>query len=223
MKTSSDLQRDVLDELEFDPVLDAGGIGVSVADGVVTLHGHVRSYADKIAAETTVKRVAGVRGVANDLTVTLWPGAERDDTDIARAAVRALEWNTWVPEGAVKVTVKDGWVTLEGAVEWQYQRDTARKTVEHLTGVKGVDNLVTLKPRVLPNEVERRIVSAFQRAASLDAKHVHVATIGGRVILRGAVRSWLERDDAERAAWAVPGVTEVENNLAVGAAAYATV
>lgn len=222
MKTSSELQRDVLDELDFDPVLDPAGIGVSVADGVVTLNGHVRSYADKIAAETTVKRVAGVKGVANDLAVVLWPRTERDDTDIAQAAVRTLEWDTWLPKGAVTVTVRDGWVTLEGALDWQYQRDTARKAVAHLTGVKGVTNLITLKPRVLPDEVERRIQSAFQRAASLDAKHVHVATVGGRVILRGTVRSWTERDDAERTAWAVPGVTEVENDLAVGVAEYAT-
>jgi osmotically-inducible protein OsmY len=223
MKTPSELKHDVEDELEFDPVLDAAGIGVSVTDGVVTLDGHVRSYADKIAAETTVKRVAGVKGVANDLTVTLWPGTERDDTDIALAAVHALEWNTWLPRGAITVTVKDGWVTLDGALDWQYQRETARRAVDHLTGVKGVITRITLKARVVPGEVERRVQSAFQRAASLDARQVHVETVGGRVILRGTVRSWAEREDAERAAWSVPGVTEVDNDIVIGAVEYAVV
>ena len=223
MRTSSELQRDVLDELEFDPVIDAGGIGVSVIDGVVTLTGHVRSYPDKIAAETAAKRVAGVKGVANDLSVTLWPGTERDDTDIAQAAVRALEWNPRVPKGAVKVTVKDGWVTLEGSVDWNYQREAAALAVEPLGGVTRVVNRIALRPKVVPNAVEKRVQSAFQRSASIDAKHVHAETYGGRVILRGVVRSWAEREDAERAAWSVAGVTEVDNHLVVGAPELAAV
>jgi osmotically-inducible protein OsmY len=221
MKTPSELQRDVMEELDFDPSLDASGIGVSVNDGVVTLDGHVRSYLEKTAAERAAKRVMGVKGVANDLTVTLLAGAQRDDTDIAAAAVRALEWNSWIPTGAVTVTVRRGWVTLEGAVDWQYQRETARKAVEHLSGVVGVTNLIALQPKVFPGSVDKRIQSAFQRAASLDAKHVHVETIGGRVILRGTVRSWAERDDAERAAWSVAGVTEVDNEISVGAVEFA--
>jgi osmotically-inducible protein OsmY len=221
MKTPSELQRDVLDELDFDPVLDAAGIGVSVTDGVVTLNGNVRSYADKIAAETTVKRVAGVKGVANDLKVELWPGTEHDDTRIARAAVSVLDWSMWVPKDAVTVTVKDGWVTLEGTVDWQYQREAALRAVGQLSGVKGVTSLMRVKPRVLPTDVERRIQSAFQRTASLDAKHVHVDTVGSRVVLRGQVRTWAEREDADRAAWSVPGVTEVENDLVIGVSEYA--
>ena len=222
MKTTTELQHDVIEELDFDPTLDASQIGVSASDGVVTLSGHVGSYADRLAAEKAAKRVLGVRGVANDLKVVLIAGMERDDTDIAQAAVHALRWDTWIPKDAVTVTVKSGWVTLEGALDWQYQRDAACRAVEHLTGVKGVTNLITIKPRVLPGEVERRIHASFRRAAILDAKKVHVGTVGGRVILRGAVRSWAERADAERAAWSVTGVTEVENNLAVGTAEYAT-
>ena len=221
MKTERELQRDVMDELEFDPSLDAAAIGVSVAGGVVTLDGQVPTYADKLAAERAAKRVEGVKGVANDLTVTLHFGSERDDTDIARAAVRSLEWNAWLPRGAVQVTVKNGWATLEGTLDWKYQRDAARSAVEHLTGVKGVTDLITLKPRVIPREVEWRIQSAFQRAASLDAKHVHVETLGGRVILRGSVRSWAEREDAERAAWSLAGVTQVDNDLVVDTAVLA--
>ncbi|HEX6913406.1 MAG TPA: BON domain-containing protein [Longimicrobium sp.] len=222
MKTHEELRQDVTDELMFDPSLDEAGIGVAVTNGgVVTLTGHVGSYADKMAAEKAAKRVAGVNALANDLKVTLFAGTQRDDTDIAEAAVSALKWNTWLPTDAVKVVVKDGWITLEGTLDWQYQKDTARKAVEHLRGVKGVTNLVTLKPRVLPQEVEKKVQSAFARAATLDAKHVHAAAIGGRVVLSGDVRSWAEREDAERAAWSVTGVTEVDNNLTVGAMAYA--
>ncbi|HEU0012587.1 MAG TPA: BON domain-containing protein [Longimicrobium sp.] len=222
MKTPSELQRDVMDELEFDPRFDASGIGVAVSDGgVVTLTGHVESYAAKVATENAVKRVKGVKGVANDLSVRLWAGTERDDTDIAHAAVNALAWNTWLPRDAVTVTVKNGWVTLEGSLDWQYQREDARATVAHLTGVKGVTNLTTVKATVAPAAVENSVKSAFQRSASIDANHVHVETIGGRVILRGKVRSWVERDDAERAAWSVAGVTQVDNDLSIGVTEYA--
>lgn len=222
MKTHEELRQDVMDELTFDPSLDEAGIGVAVTNGgVVTMTGHVGSYADKMAAEKAAKRVAGVNALANDLKVTLFAGTQRDDTDIAEAAVSALKWNTWLPTDAVKVVVKDGWITLEGTLDWQYQKDTARKAVEHLRGVKGVTNLVTLKPRVLPQEVEKKVQSAFARAATLDAKQVHAVAIGGRVILSGSVRSWAERADAERAAWSVTGVTEVDNNLTVGAMQFA--
>jgi osmotically-inducible protein OsmY len=223
MKTSAEVQRDVLEELEFDPSLDSAAIGVAVDDGVVTLSGHVPTYAHRAAAERAARRIAGVRAVADELRVELAAGSLRDDTDIAQAAVAALEWSLWVPEGAVRVVVDKGWVTLEGALPWKYQKDAAYHAVEHLTGVKGVSNLIALKPVAKPVDVERRIQGALQRAASLDAKKIHVETIGGRVILRGTVRSFAERDDAERAAWSAAGVSSVDNEIAVGAAAYAAV
>jgi osmotically-inducible protein OsmY len=217
MKKPGELKADVLDELAFEPSLDEAGIGVAVNDGVVTLSGHVKSYAEKMAAERAVKRVHGVHGIANDLTVELWPGFQRDDTDVARAAVNALRWNTWLPEGAVTVVVKGGWVTLEGSVPWQYQKIEAERALAHLQGVKGVTNQVAVKSPVQATQVERRVQSAFQRAASLDARQVHVETAGNTVILRGTVRSWAELEDAERAAWSVPGVTGVRNELEITA------
>ena len=215
MKTSAELKTDVMDELMFEPSVDEAGIGVAVNEGVVTLTGHVRNFAEKMAAERAVKRVDGVHGVANDLKVELWPGFQHDDTDIAQAAVHALRWNTWLPANSVTVSVMDGWVTLEGSMPWQYQKQEAMLAVQHLRGVKGVTNQIVVKPSLQAAQVERKIQSAFQRAASLDARKVHVETAGSVAILRGTVRSWAEHEDAERAAWSVPGVTAVRNELEI--------
>ncbi len=223
MITSAELRRDVLDELDFEPSLDAAAIGVAVDDGVVTLNGRVGTYAERMVAERAARRVSGVRGVANELQVELRPGSIRDDTLIAQAAVNALGWSTVVPGHALTVTVNKGWVKLEGEVPWGYQRDAAVRAVSALTGVKGVSNLITLKPVARPQEVERRIQSALQRSASLDAKKIHVETIGGRVFLRGTVRSFAEREDAERAAWSAPGVVAVDDELVVGTSVSAAV
>jgi osmotically-inducible protein OsmY len=223
MKTPGELRTDVVDELAFEPSLGETGIGVAVNDGVVTLTGHVKSYTEKMAAERAAKRVHGVHGIANDLTVELWPGFRRDDTDIAQAAVNALAWNAWLPQDAVTVVVKEGWVTLEGSVPWQYQKLEAERAVSHLQGVKGVINQIAVKARVQATQVERRIQGAFQRAASLDSRQVHVETAGSMVFLRGTVRSWAEHEDAERAAWSVPGVTEVRNDLVIGVEELAAV
>lgn len=218
MRTASELQRDVQDELTWEPGLNVAEVGVSATDGVVTLTGHVDSYAEKLRAERAAKRVLGVHGVANDLVVKLPGASERDDTDIARAALDVLRWHTLIPEDRIQVVVKSGWVNLEGEVDWQYQRESAVKLVESLTGVRGVTNNVTVHPKVRPEQIQSRIESALQRTASLDARKVHVeTTMGGKVILRGTVRTWAEREDAERAAWSAPGVKEVESHIALDA------
>jgi osmotically-inducible protein OsmY len=215
MKTSADLKTDVMDELLFDPSVDETGIGVAVEDGVVTLSGHTKSYAEKLAAEDAVRRVEGVQAVANELKVELWPGFQHDDTDVAHAVAHALRWNSWLPANAVTASVSDGWVTLEGSVPWQYQKQEAKLAIQRLQGVKGVTSRIEVEPRVQATEVERKIQSAFQRAASLDARQVHVETSGSRAILRGKVRSFAESQDAERAAWSVPGVTSVRNETEI--------
>ena len=215
MKTAAELKTDVMDELTFEPSVDEAGIGVGVEEGIVTLSGHVKSYAEKVAAEAAAKRVDGVQGIANELKVELWPGFQRDDADLAKAAVHALRWNSWLPADAVTVSVSDGWVTLDGSVPWQFQKQEALLAVQRLQGVKGVTDNVEVKPRVQATQVERKIQSAFQRAASLDAGKIWVQTAGSVVTLRGTVRSWAEHQDAERAAWAVPGVTAVRNDLEI--------
>ena len=215
MKSDMDLRRDVLDELEWEPSIDAAEIGVTAHDGVVTLTGDVKSYTEKMTAERVTKRIQGVRAIANDIEVRLPGTAERTDSDIARAAVDALKWRTLVPVGRIKVSVSNGWITLEGEADWQYEKDAAFEAVHHLVGVKGVTNLIALKPRASATEVKSRIEAAFRRSAELDAQKVRVETRDGKVTLRGDVQSWSERQEAERTAWAAPGVIQVENLIAI--------
>jgi osmotically-inducible protein OsmY len=215
MKTDSELERDVRDELAWHPGLDATDIAISVKKGVVTLAGYVRSYTDKLDAEIAAKRVAGVMGVANDLEVRLPHIDERPDPDIARDAVSAIKTQLPVSSEHIKVIVKNGWVTLEGQVEWQYQRSIAESAVKGLKGVKGVSNLVLLRPKAEPSDIKRKIQEAFRRSAEIDASHITVEAHGGEVVLKGKVRSWIERAEAERAAWAAPGVTNVDDRIVV--------
>jgi osmotically-inducible protein OsmY len=205
----------VKDELQWDPNLDATDIAVSVKKGVVTLAGFVKNYADKYEAESAAKRVAGVLAVANDIEVRLPSVDERPDPEIARDAVAAIKSQLPISSEHIKVVVKNGWVTLEGKVEWQYQKNTAENAVRRIKGVKGVSNLIQLKPRAQPSEIKRKIQEAFRRNAEIDANRITVEAKGSEVILKGTVRSWIEREEAERAAWAAPGVTKVEDRIVV--------
>src|ERR1700730_8693945 len=215
MKSDSEIERDVKEELQWDPDLDATDIAVSVKKGVVTLAGFVKSYTDKYEAEAAAKRVAGVAGLANDLEVRMPSVDERPDPEIARDAVSAIKSQLPISSERIKVVVKNGWVTLEGQVEWQYQKSTAENAVRRIKGVKGVSNLIVLKPRAEPAEIKNKIMDAFKRNAEVDANRIQIEAHGSEVILKGTVRSWIEREEAERVAWSAPGVTKVEDRIVV--------
>ena len=214
--TDLELKKNVESELNWEPSINAAEIGVAVKDGIATLTGHVQSYWQKIAAERAASRVSGVKAVVNQLEIRLPSSSERTDEDLARAALNALTWSISVPADRIKVKVSKGWITLEGTVEWQYQKAAAERAVRDLVGVRGVVNLVDVKPQASPVEVKAAIEAALKRSAEVDANHIKVETDGDKVILRGTVRSWAEREEAERAAWRSPGVRFVDNRIAVG-------
>jgi osmotically-inducible protein OsmY len=215
MKTDAQLHQDIMEELNWEPSVNATHMEVAVKDGVVTLVGAVSSLTEKWTVEHVVKGIAGVQAVANDLAVQLPGASERTDSDIARAAVHGLEWSTSVPHDRLTVTIRDGWITLEGSVDWPYQKTAAEDVVRPLMGVKGVTNRIAVQPQVTAPDIATRIAVAFKRNAALEAQKVWVETEGGKVILRGNLHSWLERMEAERVALAAPGVTEVENHINV--------
>jgi osmotically-inducible protein OsmY len=216
VKTDAQLQRDVIDELRWDPSVGNAEIGVAAKNGVVTLSGQIDTFAKKFAAVRAAERVAGVRALAEEMKVVIAPTHTRSDTDIAHAVATTLKWDVQVPDEKVKARVEEGWVWLEGEVTWQYQSVAAERVVHNLTGVRGVTNLLKVMSRTSVPDVKQRIENAFKRHAELDAKQIQVETRDGRVTLRGKVRSWAERQDAELAVWAAPGVTELDDQLAVG-------
>jgi osmotically-inducible protein OsmY len=215
MKTDSEIARDVEQELRADPQIDATDIAVTVKNGVVTLTGFVHSYNEKVEAERVAKRVAGVVGVANDIEVHLRDVDERPDPEIARDVVAALRRELPVSWERIKVTVARGRVRLEGDLEWRYQRENAERTVRRIPGVTGISNLLRIRPVAPAVEVKRRIEEALLRSAEIDADHITVEANGDAVVLKGTVRSWAEREEAERAAWLAPGVAKVDNQIVV--------
>ncbi len=214
MKSDLELRHDVERELEFDPSIDARNIGVMVKNGVVTLTGYVSNYGEKWRAERIAKRVAGVSALANDIEVRL--SKERTDANIAESARTALKLDNRIPADRVKVIVDHAWITLEGTVDYYYQKSAAESDVRYLDGVKGVTNALAVTPKVSPTEIRAKIEEALKRSAQLDASRITVETEGTKVILSGNVRSWAEREEAELAVWAAPGVTQVENRIKVG-------
>jgi len=215
MKSDIEIQKDVMEELKWDPFLKNSAIGVAVKNGIVTLSGQVDSYSKKIIAERAAKKVFGVKAIAEDLVVGISPSYRKSDAEIAEAVLNALKWNTLVPEENITVKVEDGVVKLEGNVEWNYQSTQAKKAVENLSGVVSVYNLITIKPKVTVADISQKISSAFHRSAFIDSNNVIVEVLGSEVTLRGKVRSIAEKDDAETAAWNAPGVASVKSKLEV--------
>ncbi|MFZ2649153.1 MAG: BON domain-containing protein [Burkholderiaceae bacterium] len=217
MKTDAQLKKDVTAELEWDPSINASHVGVAADNGVVTLTGHLGTYAEKYAIERAVQRVQGVKAIAIELDVKLESGHKRSDSEIATAVESSLLWHALIPAERIQVKVEKGWVTLKGELDWEYQRRSAEKAVRNLTGVVGVSNIITLKPTVTPAKVADRIRDAMARHAEREAKHIEVMVSGSAVTLRGAVDSWAERNAAFGAAWSAPGVLSVVNEIKVQA------
>jgi osmotically-inducible protein OsmY len=213
MKTDSQIQKDVIAQLNWEPILNASEIGVGVKEGIVTLSGIVDTYTKKMAAEKAAKKVSGVRAVALDIQVGISPAFRKTDSEIAETVLNALRLHTAVQEDRIRIKIEDGYVTLEGEVEWDYQRKAAGNAIENLPCVRHVINYISVKPKAMASDIEKKISAAFHRSATIDADEITVETVGSKVILKGTVRSMTEKEDAEEAAWDAPGVSIVENRL----------
>lgn len=214
-KTDDQLKTDIIAELQYEPSVKFTDLGVLVHDGVVTLNGHTDSYMGKREVVRSIKRIAGVKAIADEIELKMPGSVSHTDEDIAIAAAHHLEWSSGIPTGTVTATVRKGWITLDGEVEWQYMKNAAESVVHHLVGVKGVSNMISLNPKSIPTEVKSSIRSAFERNALIDANRIEVETSGSEVTLRGNVRNYDEREEAERVAWAAPGILSVHNNLMI--------
>ncbi len=215
LRSDAEIQAEVLTELKWEPRVQATEIGVAVKDGVVTLTGFVDSYTKRWAAEDATHRVRGVKAVANDIEIRLGSAGERTDPEIAAAAARALQWDALLVPEKIDVTVSKGWITLRGTVDWQYKKHEAERVVRNLSGVKGVSNLIDVKPKLQPAEIRKQVEQALVRSAQTDAGRISVEVDGNKVTLKGTVRAWVERQEAERAAWRAPGVMTVDNRIIV--------
>lgn len=215
MKTDIQIQQDVMDELRWQPFLNSSEIGVTVKDGIVTLSGIVDSYAKKLSAERAIKYVTGVKAIAEDIQIGVSPGYRKTDAEIAEEVINTLKWHTAVPDDKIKIKVEDGVVTLEGELDWEYQRANAVKAIQHLTGVRSVSNLLSIKVKLNPLDLEQKITAALHRNAVLDASKIKVSTAGHKATLTGKVRSLAESEDAEDVVWGASGVYEVENKLTI--------
>ncbi len=221
MKSDFQIQKDVMDEIKWEPYLNASEIGVSVKNGIVTLSGMVDTYSKKISAEKAAARVAGVKAVAEDIQVGISPSFKKTDAEIAEAVLNTLKWHNAVQQEKIKIKVEDGIVRLDGEVEWEYQRSNARSAVEHLNGVRSVINSIRLKPAATASNVQQKINAAFLRSATIDAGKITAAVHSGEVTLHGKVRSMAEKQDAEIAAWNAPGVVSVDSMIEIEAPEYA--
>lgn len=214
MISDTQIKNDVSDAILWEPSISSTGITVTVQDGVVTLSGNVPYFSEKFAAEKVARHVCGVKAIAEEIEVNPLGNHKRNDEDLAKAVVNALQWHVWVPN-TVKATIENGWVTLTGEVTWEYQRSSAEESVRYLSGVKGISNSVTLKSGVKAVAIKDAIEKVLKRDAEIDEKNIKVTTDGGKVKLSGSIRSWTERDEVASAAWSTPGVTEVENDLVI--------
>lgn len=223
MKTDLQIQKDVMEEMKWQPYLNASEIGVAVKNGIVTLSGQVDTYSKKLMAERAVKNIDGVKAVAEDIIVGVLPNHKKTDAEIAQAVLNALKWHSGVQDQKIKIRVEDGIVRLDGEAEWEYQRSNAKSAIEHLDGVRSVINAIVLKPSVTVTDVRQKINAALQRNAVIDAARITTAVVGTKVILNGTVRSFAEKEDAEKAVWNAPGVTSVENKLEIEVPEYSFV